>query len=152
MHCIMAGNLNIFGINYSVYQCSTKVRCERSSFHARCLPVLMILWQIQMMTWGWWWWWCVGTGCVQCAVCAVKDCYELKNILPPYRGLLNVVQLDAEVFGRKECVGYVEWLEGRGGGLFWAMGNVWEFQEWPFSVLRVGDVQLDRCDWCGCWC
>jgi hypothetical protein len=34
------------------------------------------------------------------------------NVLPPSWWSLNVVQVDAEVFGRKDCVCYIEKLEG----------------------------------------
>jgi len=50
---LLAGNLNFFGIDNSVYKYSTKVCWKWSTFHVRFVPVLMILWQIQMMTWGW---------------------------------------------------------------------------------------------------
>jgi hypothetical protein len=35
-----------------------------------------------------------------------------RNILAPSSGWVNVVQMDAEVIGRKECVSYVHRFEG----------------------------------------
>jgi hypothetical protein len=34
-----------------------------------------------------------------------------RNILPPSSGSLSVVQVDAEVVAKKECVGYIGRLE-----------------------------------------
>jgi hypothetical protein len=74
-----------------------------------------------------------------------------RTILPPSSGWVNLVQVDAEVVGKKTCCFYGKvggilanqsyGSEKRWQGSYQANEN-WEFKEYLFSVPRVGDVYV----------